>query len=322
MTTDNITQTRKLGNTDIEVSALGIGTWAWGDSFFWDYGKTYGKSQIEEAFKATVAGGVTFFDTAEVYGSGKSEQLLGEFCKATDQKIDIATKYAPLPWRLFGGCVADALTQSLKNLQMDYIPLYQVHWPFMLMSQDNLMNALADEVEKGRIGAIGVSNYSSEEMKRAKDILAKRNIPLAVNQVKYSLVTRKIEAKGILKTAQELGITLLAYSPLAQGLLTGKYNLDNTTKPEGARKMDSRFSSSGLSKIAPVLELLKQLGEKYQKTPAQVSLNWLMAQENVIPIPGAKNAKQAQDNTGALGWSLSSDEVAQLEEITKPWLNS
>lgn len=322
MTTNNITKTKKLGDTDIEVSALGIGTWAWGDSFFWDYGKTYGKSEIEEAFKATVAGGVTFFDTAEVYGSGKSEQLLGEFCRGIKQKIDIATKYAPFPWRLFGGNVADALTQSLKNLQMDYIPLYQVHWPFMLMSQETLMNALADEVEKGRIGAIGVSNYSSEEMKKAKDILAKRNIPLAVNQVKYSLITRKIETKGILKTAQDLNITLLAYSPLAQGLLTGKYSIESTPKPEGARKLDSRFNSSGLTKIAPVLELLKQLGEKYEKTPAQISLNWLMAQDNVIPIPGAKNAKQAQDNTGTLGWSLTSDETSQLEEFTRPWLKS
>lgn len=322
MTTNNVTKTKKLGNTTIEVSALGIGTWAWGDSFFWDYGKTYGKNEIEEAFKATVEGGVTFFDTAEVYGSGKSEQLLGEFCEGMNQKIDIATKYAPLPWRFFSGSVTDALTQSLKNLQMDYIPLYQVHWPFMLMGQDTLMNALADEVEKGRIGAIGVSNYSADEMKKASDILAKRNIPLAVNQVKYSLLTRKIESKGILKTAQDLGITLLAYSPLAQGLLTGKYSLDNPQKPEGARKLDSRFSSGGLSRIAPVLELLKQLGEKYQKTPAQVSLNWLMAQENVIPIPGAKNAKQAKENTGALGWNLTTDEVLQLEEITRPWLNS
>ena len=313
--------TIKLGKTAIEVAPLGVGTWAWGDSVFWNYGQNYGQQEVKQAFTTAVEAGVTLFDTAEVYGNGQSERLLGEFAQQENQNITIATKYAPFPWRWQKQSVSEAVTQSLSRLKVQHIPLYQVHWPFMLMSQETLMNSLADEVKKGRIGAIGVSNYSSEQMKKAHEILAKRNIPLAVNQIKYSLLSRKIETKGITHTAKKLGITLLAYSPLAQGLLTGKYNQDKKQMPDGARKLDSRFQSKGLSQITPVLNLLTNIGEKYQKTTAQVALNWLICQGNVIPIPGAKNAQQAQENCGALGWQLTKDEVNQLEQITRPWLN-
>lgn len=311
----------QLGKTATEVPPLGIGTWAWGDSFFWNYGQNYGRQEVQQAFVTAVKAGITLFDTAEVYGNGESEILLGEFAQQGAQNLTIATKYAPFPWRWHKQSVTEAVNQSLSRLKVKQIPLYQVHWPFMFMSQETLMNSLADEMEKGRIGAIGVSNYSAEEMKKAHEILAKRNIPLAVNQVKYSLLSRKIETKGITSTAQKLGITLLAYSPLAQGLLTGKYNSEEKQRPDGARKLDSRFHHKGLSQIDPVLKLLTNLGEKYSKTPAQVALNWLICQGNVVPIPGAKNAEQAQENAGALGWELKTEEVNQLEQITRPWLN-
>lgn len=313
-------QTIKLANTNIEITALGIGTWAWGDSLFWNYGSNYGKKDVKDAFDEAVKAGINFFDTAEVYGNGESEELLGEFKQNRTQSVQIATKYAPLPWRWSADSVKQAISQSLSRLQLKQIPLYQVHWPFMLMSQKTLMNALADEVEEGRIATIGVSNYSASQMKETYEILAKRNIPLAVNQVKYSLLSRKVETKGIVSTANELGVTLLAYSPLAQGLLTGKYHQENSQKPDGGRKIDSRFNSKGLLKTKPVLDLLTELGEKYQKKPAQVALNWLIAQGNVIPIPGAKNGRQASQNAGALGWQLTPEEVEKLESITQPWL--
>ena len=312
-------QTITLGKTAIEVAPLGIGTWAWGDSLFWSYGQDYDRNDIKNAFITAIESGVTLFDTAEVYGNGESEKLIGQFNQQNCNNITVATKYAPFPWRWNKKSVSDAITHSLNRLQVENIPLYQVHWPFMLMSQETLMNALADEVEKGRIGAIGVSNYSAPEMKKASQILAERNIPLAVNQVKYSLLTRKIENKGITKIAKELGITLLAYSPLAQGLLTGKYNKNQQQSPEGARKLDSRFNKRGLQKIVPVIDLLNKIGTKYDKTPAQVALNWLICQGNVIPIPGAKNAQQAEENAGALGWTINKEEVAQLEEVTRPF---
>ena len=314
-------QTTTLGPSGPQVCALGIGTWSWGDKLFWSYNSSYGSSDVAEAFKAAVAAGVNFFDTAEVYGFGESESLIGQFMQQTEQSVDIATKYLPVPWRFGADSVSDALSGSLKRLQTERVTLYQVHMPFsFLMSQETLMNALADEVNRGRIESIGVSNYSADEMRQAHQILAKRGIPLAVNQVQYSLLSRKIETKGILSAARELDITLLAYSPLAQGLLTGKYAPDKNTTPDGARRLDPRFSSSGLQKIAPVLDRLQQIGEKYQKTSAQVALNWLIAQGNVIPIPGAKNAHQAVQNAGALGWNLNEEEVTQLDQITRDWL--
>ncbi|MEO1427546.1 MAG: aldo/keto reductase [Cyanobacteria bacterium J06633_8] len=311
-----------LGQNSVSVTPLCLGTWAWGDKLFWNYGNGYGSEQVEQAFKAAIEAGITFFDTAEVYGLGLSEELLGKFMKNTDKEVQIATKFGPLPWRFSAESVSEALTESLKRLQVEQIALYQVHWPFtFFMSQETLMNALATEVEKGRIKTIGVSNYSQSQMQEAHQILARRGIPLAVNQVRYSLLTRQVESQGIIATAKRLGVKILAYSPLAQGLLTGKYSLDSNINPTGARSIDPRFNQDNLQKIEPVISLLRNIGEKYNRTPAQVALNWLIAQGNVIPISGVKTAEQVQQNAGALDWKLSDDEVARLNEISRPWLN-
>nr|WP_208492144.1 aldo/keto reductase [aff. Roholtiella sp. LEGE 12411] len=310
-----------MGQNGPVVTPLCIGTWAWGDKLFWNYGDRYGQEELQEAFTAALEAGVTFFDTAEIYGMGKSEKFLGQFLQKTQQPVQIATKFGPLPWRFTGQSVSNALTESLKRLQLERIALYQVHWPFaFLLSQQTLMNALADEVKRGRIAAVGVSNYSAEQMRDAHQILAARGVPLAVNQVRYSLITRQIESKGIMATARELGVTILAYSPLAQGLLTGKYTIDSAETPSGGRKIDPRFTKEGLQKIAPVISLLRSLGEKYDRTPAQVALNWLIAQGNVIPIAGVKTAQQVRQNAGALGWRLNEDEIRELEAVSRPWL--
>ncbi len=305
--------TTTLGTTGIEVTPIGFGTWAWGDSLFWGYGKDYGEADLRLAFQAAINKGITFLDTAEIYGLGKSEELLGKFIKETSATTQIASKYMPLPWRFRSEDLADAVTASLRRLRMPSMDLYQVHWPFpSLLSQEGLMNALADEVEQGRIRAIGVSNYSAEQMREAHKLLARRGIPLAVNQMRYSLITREIESNGVMAAARELDVTILAYSPLAQGLLTGKYTATNP--PSGARSMDQRFKGAGLRKIQPLLEKLSDLGEKYGKTQAQVALNWLICQPGVIPIPGIKSAAQVEQNAGALGWELSATEVAELSQ--------
>ncbi|KAB8330693.1 aldo/keto reductase [Scytonema tolypothrichoides VB-61278] len=313
-------KTITLGQNSSAVTPLCIGTWAWGDKLFWNYGNNYGADQLQAAFTAALEVGITFFDTAEIYGFGLSEEFLGQFLKKTDRQVQIATKYGPFPWRFLGQSVADALTDSLKRLQLERVALYQVHWPFtFFMSQETLMNALADEVKRGRIEAVGVSNYSAQQMREAHQILAARGVPLAVNQVRYSLLTRQIETNGILKTARELGVTILAYSPLAQGLLTGKYTADSANNLKDGRRIDSRFSQEGLQKIEPVISLLRQLGEKHGRTPAQVALNWLIAQGNVIPIAGAKTAEQVRQNAGALGWKLDDDQIRQLEEVSRSY---
>lgn len=314
-------QTVTLGPKGPEVPALGVGTWAWGDSLFWQYGSAYGADDVRAAFHASLSAGVNFLDTAEVYGLGKSETLIGEFIQDTDQEVVVATKYMPLPWRFSKQSVADAVTASLKRLKRPSVTLYQVHWPFdFFMGQETLMNALADEVEQGRIQTIGVSNYSAKQMREAHSYLAARGIPLAVNQVQYSLLHRNIETNGVMEAAQNLEMTLLAYSPLAQGLLTGKYTVASDLQPSGARRLDPKFSKKGLQKIEPVLASLQAIGEAHGKTQVQVALNWLIAKGNVVPIPGAKNAKQAAQNAGALGWSIAETECNQLDNVTAPWL--
>jgi len=313
-------ETITLGQSGPTVKPLCLGTWAWGDKLFWNYGSDYSFEQLQAAFFAAIEAGTTFFDTAEIYGLGLSEKFLGQFKQQTQQTVQIATKYGPLPWRFSAHSVSDALTTSLERLQIQRVDLYQVHWPFnFFMSQETLMNALADEVKRGRVAAIGVSNYSADQMREAHQLLAARGVPLAVNQVRYSLLTRQIETDGILNTARQLGVTILAYSPLAQGLLTGKYTGDRSKVPSGARRIDPRFNSNGLKKIAPVISLLQHLGEKHGRTPAQVALNWLIAQGNVIPIAGVKTAEQVRQNAGALGWMLSQEELAQLEQVSRPW---
>jgi aryl-alcohol dehydrogenase-like predicted oxidoreductase len=310
---------RQLGKTGQQVSPLGIGTWAWGDKLFWGYGDRYGQSEVEEAFQASVDSGITFFDTAEVYGNGESERLLGRFCKKTSVPVQIATKFGPTPWRFSKSFVQDALKASLDRLQMETIDLYQVHWPIsFLLSQEALLETLAESVQKGFIRAVGVSNYSTDQMQKAHDILARFDVPLAVNQMRYSLITRQIETQGLLARSRQLGVTILAYSPLAQGLLTGKYTPEN--RPQGARSFNARFGAKGLLALTPVLNTLRQCAEAHDKTPGQIALNWLMNQEGVIPIPGAKNAKQAQENAGAMGWSLSPEEIEALEQVSRPWM--
>ena len=310
-----IMSTSNLDRLRLQLPPMGFGTWAWGDRLFWNYGSDYGETEVGLAFQAAIKAGVTLFDTAEVYGLGKSEELLGQFARATKEPMTIATKFAPLPWRFQKQSVADALTASLKRLRVARVDLYQVHWPFALfLNPEILMDALADEFDRGRIRAIGVSNYNANQLQEAHQLLAARGIPLSVNQVRYSLLNREIETNGVLATARDLGVKILAYSPLAQGLLTGRYTPDKP--PTGVRSWDRRFSAEGLAKIAPTIELLTSLGRELDRTPAQVALNWLMAQPNVIPIPGVKTAAQVVQNAGALGWQLSAEAVNQLSVST------
>ncbi|MBE9197471.1 aldo/keto reductase [Synechocystis sp. LEGE 06083] len=311
-------QTISLGPNGPAVAPLGLGTWSWGDTLFWAYGKDFGPEEVEGAFHASLGAGVTLIDTAEIYGFGESERLIGRFCQETDQTVQIATKYFPLPWRWQRSDITKALTASLERLLTDSIALYQIHWPleFWLKTPD-FMAVLAAEVKKGRIQAVGVSNYSAQQMAIAHGCLAAQGIPLASNQVPYSLLNRDIESNGILAQARQLNVTILAYSPLAQGLLTGKYRPENSPSLQGARRLDPRFSTKGLQKLTPLLTLLDTLADKHDKTPAQIALNWLIAQGNVIPIPGAKNASQAKQNAGALGWQLNPEEIEQLRTVAQ-----
>jgi aryl-alcohol dehydrogenase-like predicted oxidoreductase len=211
----------------------------------------------------------------------------------------------------------EELEASLGRLGRSTIDLYQHHFPGKV-SIPMLMDAMADAVEAGKVQAVGVSNYSAEQMRRAHAALSERRIPLASNQVEYSLLHRRPETNGVLDACRELGVTLIAYTPLAGGMLTGKYTTAN--RPKGFyRRVLPRYRRGSLEAIAPVVRLLTEIGDRYSKTPSQVALRWLIENPTVLPIPGAKNGKQAAANAGALTFSLTADEVKALDDITLPW---
>jgi aryl-alcohol dehydrogenase-like predicted oxidoreductase len=311
MQTQDTLERVPLGPTGIQISPLGIGAWSWGDAFFWQYGKDHSDADIETAYQASLAHGINFFDTAEVYGLGRSERLLGQYARAAGWPVVIASKFFPFPWRVSKWHQRRALRKSLERLGMERIALYQLHWPFPPVPIDTWMDGLADAVEAGLVQAVGVSNYNVEQMQRAHAALARRGIPLASNQVEYSLWQRKPETSGLLEVCRQLDVTLIAYSPLAQGLLTGKYTPENP--PPGFRRQ--RYGGV-LAAVQPLVGLLRELGAAHGgKTPAQVALNWAIC-KGAVPIPGAKNARQAMDNAGALGWRLSLDQVQALDRAS------
>jgi aryl-alcohol dehydrogenase-like predicted oxidoreductase len=292
---------------------IGIGTWAWGDRLFWGYGGDYHDTDLREAFDYCIAAGNAFFDTAEVYGQGKSESLLGRYLQESGASAKIATKFAPLPWRLNGRALKRALRGSLKRLKMNKVDLYQIHWPFgSLVSVETWMEAMADLVESDLIGAVGVSNYSREQTQRAYDVLTRHGVHLASNQVEYHLLDRTIEKNGLLDLCNNLGIKVIAYSPIAKGVLSGKYTPQNPLP--GFR--ENRYPRNYLEKIQPLIRLLRKIGMDHGgKTPAQVAINWVIC-KGAFPIPGVKNLSQAQQNLEAGGWRLTENEIAQLDQAS------
>lgn len=279
------------------------------------YGPAHGAEEEERALGVSLAAGVNLVDTAEMYSGGASERRVGELARGRD--VMIATKFPPSPFSR-ESVFPKALADSLARLERDSLDLFQHHYPSSQWPIPKLMNLLADEVGKGRVKAVGVSNYSAEQMRLAHAELARRGIPLASNQVQYSLLYRKPEVDGVLDACRELGVTLIAYSPLASGALTGKYS--RNVRPGGLfRRFFPSFSGKGLEALQPVVDLLGKIGGRYSRTPSQVALRWLIQQENVLPIPGAKNAKQAAENTGALSFSLTAAEVESLDQATRAW---
>jgi aryl-alcohol dehydrogenase-like predicted oxidoreductase len=203
------------------------------------------------------------------------------------------------------------LKASLGRLKIESVDLYQIHWPNPIMSNDRLMLGLAECVRSGMTRTVGVSNFGQTRMLAAYSALARHNIPLASNQVHYSLLSRAVEKNGTLARCRELGIRLIAYSPIEKGLLTGKYSADHP--PPGSR---ARNYAALLPRIQPLLKLMTEIGQDHGgKSNTQVALNWVIC-KGALPIPGAKNAEQAQENAGALGWKLAGEEVSRLDAVS------
>lgn len=289
---------------------LGIGTWAWGDRLFWGYGGDYQDADLQQVFDFCQTSPSIFFDTAEMYGQGKSESLLGKFAQASGRPIKVATKFAPFPWRIGRSAARRACLRSLKRLKMSQVDLYQMHWALgSIVSVESWMDQFAELVDNELVKAVGVSNYSRDQVQRAYDSLTRHGIHLASNQVEYHLLDRSIEKNGLLNWCSEMGIKVIAYSPIAKGVLSGKYSPENPVL--GFR--ENRYPRSYLAKVQPLIRLMKKIGMDHGgKTPAQVAINWVIC-KGAVPIPGAKNINQARENMEAVGWRLSAEEVAQLD---------
>ena len=317
----NSSSLRRLGKTDLMVSPIGLGVMelAGGGKLLGRAFPVIPQEDKNAIIKAAVDGGINFFDTAEIYGAGVSEQSLAAGLKAagvSDQDVVIETKWQPLlrSARNIDRTIGD----RLHYLEGYTISNYMIHMPVSFSSTESEMNAMADLVEEGKIRSVGVSNFGPARMRRAHAALAKRGLPLALNQVHYSLLHRKIERNGVLETAKELDVTIVAYTPLEKGVLSGKYhkNPDMLAKCSGMRR---RMLKRDVERARPLMAVMDEIAARHNATPAQVALNWLIHfnGEIVVAIPGATRAHQAQESAGAMNFVLSVDEMKRLDEASR-----
>ncbi|MEM8828941.1 MAG: aldo/keto reductase [Cyanobacteria bacterium P01_G01_bin.19] len=314
----------------LSLPQMGCGTWAWGNRLLWGYDKSM-DSQLQEVFNLCVDNEVTLFDTGDSYGTGRlngqSEKLLGKFDReyrgANKDNICLATKLAAYPWRLTRKSMVKAAEASMER--MGRVDLAQMHWStanYFPWQEEQLLDGLGDLYERGLVKGIGLSNYGTKRLKRIHAKFSRRSIPIATLQVQYSLLsTYPVTELGIKETCDELGIKLIAYSPLCLGILTGKYS-DPSTYPKGLRGFLFRRL---VPESKSLLACLKAIADERDKTMAQVAINWCIS-KGAIPIPGAKNTIQAKENIAAQNWRLDAGEISELDRaaagIDKPMVQN
>lgn len=318
---------RKLGRSDIEISPLGLGCWQFsaGVGLVGGFWEALPPPVIEEIIDASLQGGINWFDTAEAYGNGRSEQALAAALTHLGKRpgdVVVATKWMPFP--RFAASIGATIGERLSALAPFPIELHQIHQPFALATIDAQAEQMARLVQQGKIKTVGVSNFSAGRMRAMHAALARRGVPLVSNQMPYSLLNRKIESNGVLTAAKELGITLIAYSPLAQGLLSGKFHDDPSLIQSrvGPRKFLPAFRASGLARSRPLIEELKKVAQAHRATPSQVALNWLVTfhGDTVVAIPGATKRRHAEENVGSMAFTLTPDEARRIDELSRHYL--
>lgn len=311
---------RTLGRTNIQVTPIGLGMmeFSGGGGLVGSAFPVIDQEVKNATVKAALDGGINWFDTAELYGAGVSEKSLSTALKVAGKKDDevvVATKWWPL--LRTASNIRHTIQNRIRFLDGYSIGLYMIHQPFSLSSPEAEMDAMADLVEAGEIRSVGVSNFSAKQMRRAHKRLQARGLPLAVNQVRYSLLDRSIEKNGVLETAKELGVTIIAYTPLGFGLLTGKYHRNPELLKQKSFHWRMRLQN-GMRKSQPLVVTLEEISEKYNATAAQVALNWVIHSQGdtVVTIPGASQANHARESAGAMNFKLSPDEMARLDELS------
>jgi len=315
---------RRLGGSDLLVSPLGLGCWQFsgGQGLVGRFWEALGQEEVSAVVRVALEGGVNWFDTAEAYGNGTSEEALASALHtggAEPGEVVIATKWSPV-FRT-ARHLRRSIEDRLHHLGGYPVDLYQIHSPLSFSGIRAEMKALAGLVKSGKVRAVGVSNYTARMMERAHGHLAREGIPLASNQVRYSLLARRPDFNGLTETAERLGVTIIAYSPLGQGILTGRYHAepDLIRMRPGPRKRMASFQQKGLDRTRPLVEALAEIGVAHGATPAQVALNWLMTfhGERVVVIPGASRNSQMEENLGAMTFRLDDEEITRLDDLSR-----
>jgi aryl-alcohol dehydrogenase-like predicted oxidoreductase len=281
------------------VSRIGLGTWQFG-SREWGYGDAYADRAARDIVRRARELGVTLFDTAEIYGFGRSERILGEALGSERGDVVVASKIFPVA--PFPAIVRQRWAGSARRLGLNRIPLYQVHQPNPVVPDSVIMPGLRQLLDEGRIGAVGVSNYSLARWREADTALGR---PVVSNQVQFSLA-HAAPLDDLVPFAERENRLLIAYSPLAQGLLGGRYSAES--RPGGIRAVNPLFGSENLRRVAPLLDLLRDVAGTHQAEPAQIALAWLLGLPRVVVIPGASSVQQMEFNAAAAEIVLAPEE--------------
>ncbi|MGA7174068.1 MAG: aldo/keto reductase [Candidatus Dormiibacterota bacterium] len=286
------------------LSVVGLGCWQFGEKL-WGYGSEYSQAESLAVIQRALELGVTVFDTAELYGSGRSEMLVGTALSSWEGDRFLATKFLPimpLPRVMLAHCA-----KSLDRLQVPLVDLYQIHWPNPAVPLITQMNGMRKILSLGMSRYAGVSNFSLHRW-----IAAERHLgqPVISNQVKYNLLQRRPEENGLLEYAQKRHRVILAYSPLAQGVLSGRYRAGHA--PRDLRRGNSLFTDAALLAAVPLLETLRGIADAHRCSSSQVALAYLIAQPWVIVIPGAKSIEQLEKNVAAADLQLTDEELLAL----------
>ena len=289
-----------------QVSAIGLGTWQFG-STEWGYGSDFARGEAGAIVRRALDLGVNLVDTAEIYGTGRSERIVGEAIRGRRDSVFLATKLFPIGLPLQ---VAQRARGSAKRLSVDRLDLYQLHWPSPLFPPRLTMPRFKRLVDAGLVGHAGVSNHSLEQWQAAEQAFGGAVLS---NQVRFNLVDRAPE-RDLVPWAQKEGRVVIAYSPLAQGLLSGRYQ---QSPPRNFRRFRANFNTASRARAQPLVDALGEIGKAKGATNAQVALAWLIRKPNVVAIPGASSVRQLEENVAAADLELSEEENSRLSALAK-----
>jgi len=308
----------KFTGTNIKVTPIGLGVWQFSDGGFWS---ALSRETMNAIVKTSINEGINWFDTAEAYGGGKSERNLSIALKTAGKKdgdIVIATKWMPIFRRAKN--IIITIDERLHYLDGFSIDLYQIHNPGSFSSIKNQMQKMVELVKEGKIKSVGVSNFTTNMMKKAHEELEKYDVPLVSNQVRYSLLRRKKDYNGFLDVAKELGIKVIAYSPLEQGLLTGRFhkNIEARKGIGFARKYYS-ITNKKIEQTKELIDTLEKIGQKHNVDISSIALSWLINyhKDLVVAIPGASKPEQVKKNAAAMSVKLTKAELNEIDEKTQ-----